>query len=75
VPRPFPEKHQVNKMQGDEYIKYYQMIEKAMVRFGYPYKIEVNRGFIGCCKELYRGRYNYLYGLKKKAIRKIRGIR
>ena len=65
IPRPFPEKNQVKKLDSNEYDKYYECIKDTMKSWGYPYKVVIKRTLIQKIKEVYRGRYNYILSLKK----------
>lgn len=60
VPKPFPEKHQIRKLDAHEYEQYFEMVKGSMTYLGYPYQISIDRTAWGRVKELYRGRYSYL---------------
>lgn len=64
IPRPFPEKHQVKKVNGLDYKRYYVTIKDTMEKFGYPYDERIERGLLGTLGEIHRGRFNYLLSLK-----------
>lgn len=65
VPRPFPEKQQLNKLNYKDYIEYYRMIKETMTRLGYPYESDIQRGIFGKLQEFYRGRYYYIHNFQR----------
>ena len=74
IPRPFPEKHQVSKLERKEYEKNFEMVRSTMTQLGYPYDSAIQRSFREQVQEMYRGRYAYFLNYKKKLKSTIKRI-
>jgi hypothetical protein len=63
IPRPFPERSQVNKVGKQEYNELYSTVKNTMNKFDYPYIPKQKKDLKSKFQEFYRGRNHFIGSL------------